>query len=113
MHVILTGIFVSLVITELTGFSPGGIVVAGYLSMFATQPVWLLGTLIAALITHLLVRLLSNHLLLYGRRLFAIYLLTGILISQGGMLLSRNLPLITLRCRLPGDRLSDPRLNCP
>lgn len=90
MHLILTGIFVSLIITELTGYSPSGIVVAGYLSMYAAQPVWIAGTLLAAAITHLIIRLLSNHLLLYGRRLFALYLITGILISQGGMLLSRG-----------------------
>jgi hypothetical protein len=35
MHVYLfTGIVVALALTELTGFSPGGIVVAGYLAMF-------------------------------------------------------------------------------
>ena len=90
MHVILTGIVVSLLITEFTGYSPGGIVVAGYLALFVNQPLWLAGTLLAAVMTHLVVRLLSNHLLLYGRRLFAFYLITGILISQGGMLLSRG-----------------------
>ena len=90
MHVILTGIFVSLLLTEMTGYSPGGIVVAGYLALFAAQPVWLAGTAAAALLTHALVRWLSRHLLLYGRRLFAFYLVTGILISQGGMLLSRS-----------------------
>jgi poly-gamma-glutamate biosynthesis protein PgsC/CapC len=90
MHIILTGIFVSLLLTEFTGYSPGGIVVAGYLSLFAGQPVWLVGTLAAALLTHAVISWLGNHLLLYGRRLFAFYLLTGILISQGGMLLSRS-----------------------
>lgn len=90
MHVILTGIVVSLLITEFTGYSPGGIVVAGYLALFANQPLWLAGTLVAAVMTHIVVRLLGNHLLLYGRRLFAIYLITGVLISQGGMLLSRG-----------------------
>lgn len=90
MQVIFIGITVSLLLTEFTGFSPGGIVVAGYLSLFADQPAWLAGTLAAALITHLLIRLLTNHMLLYGRRLFAFYLLTGLLVSQGGMLLTRG-----------------------
>ena len=76
------GIVVSLLVTELTGFSPGGIIVAGYLAMFFFQPVWLLGTLAAALITYGIMKLLEERLLLYGRRQFAISLLLGVLISQ-------------------------------
>ena len=38
-------------ITEATGFSPGGVVVAGYLALFALQPMWLGGTLAVALAT--------------------------------------------------------------
>ena len=42
MHLYLfSGIAVSLLLTELTGFSPGGVVVAGYLAMFIEQPRWL------------------------------------------------------------------------
>lgn len=92
MHAIFLGVVISLLITEFTGFSPGGIVVAGYLTLFAQQPVWLVGTLIAALCTHWLVSLLSSRLLLYGRRLFAFYLITGMLISQSGTLLNRSFP---------------------
>lgn len=77
-----TGIVVSLLLTELTGFSPGGIVVAGYLSMFIFQPKWLLGTWLAALLTYGVLELAKNHVLLYGRRLFAAYVLTGIIIAQ-------------------------------
>lgn len=83
MHVFLfSGIVVSLVLTEMTGFSPGGIIVAGYLSMFVMQPKWIMGTLCAALLTYWLIQCLQSHMLLYGRRLFAIYVLTGILVAQ-------------------------------
>jgi len=77
-----SGIMVSLILTELTGFSPGGVVVAGYLAMFVLQPKWLIGTLVAALLTYGLVEIVKNHVLLYGRRLFAVYVLTGIIVSQ-------------------------------
>jgi poly-gamma-glutamate biosynthesis protein PgsC/CapC len=87
-HVLFIGIVVSLLVTELTGFSPGGVVVVGYLAMFFAQPVWQLGTLAAALITFGLVQLLERRLILYGRRQFAMYVLTGILVSQGAVLLS-------------------------
>lgn len=83
MHLYLfTGIAVSLLLTELTGFSPGGVVVAGYLAMFVEQPRWLAGTLLAALLTYGLIALVKDHVLLYGRRLFAAYVLTGILVAQ-------------------------------
>lgn len=83
MHIFLfSGIAVSLLITELTGFSPGGIVVVGYLSIFMMQPKWLIGTLLASLVTYFLVETVRSYTLLYGRRLFAIYLLTGIAVTQ-------------------------------
>lgn len=83
MHVFLfTGIGVSLVITELTGFSPGGVVVAGYLAMFALQPSWLVGTISVALLTYGIVKMVQGHMLLYGRRLFVLYIMTGMLVSQ-------------------------------
>jgi gamma-polyglutamate biosynthesis protein CapC len=84
------GIIISLLITEATGFSPGGIVVAGYLAFFLDNPAWLAGTLAAALVTFGVGRLLETRLLLYGRRQFALYLLTGMLVGQGAMLLSRG-----------------------
>ena len=91
MHFIFIGILVSLFITEATGFSPGGVVVAGYLALFALQPMWLSGTLAVALATWGLVRLLGRGLLLYGRRLFAMHLLTGMLLGQAVMLAGRGM----------------------
>ena len=83
MHVfLLAGIVVSLILSEISGFSPGGVVVAGYLAMFFMQPVWLIGTFLAALTTYGLVKLVEANMLLYGRRLFTIYVLTGIFVSQ-------------------------------
>ena len=91
MHFLFIGILVSLFVTETTGFSPGGVVTAGYLALFALQPVWLAGTLAVALVTWGAVRLLGRWLLLYGRRLFAMHLLTGMLLGQALMLAGRGL----------------------
>lgn len=83
MHVFLfAGIVVSLILSEISGFSPGGVVVAGYLAMFFMQPQWIIGTLLASLTTYGLVKIVESRILLYGRRLFAIYVLTGIFVSQ-------------------------------
>ncbi len=91
MHFLFIGILVSLFVTETTGFSPGGVVTAGYLALFALQPVWLAGTLAVALVTWGVVRLLGRWLLLYGRRLFAMHLMTGMLLGQALMLAGRGL----------------------
>lgn len=91
MHYLFIGILVSLFVTETTGFSPGGVVAAGYLALFAMQPVWLAGTTAVALVTWAVVRLLGRFLLLYGRRLFAMHLLTGMLIGQAVMLAGRGM----------------------
>ena len=82
MHTLIVGIVISLLLTEVTGISPGGIVAAGYLAMFALQPVWLAGTIIAALVTYWIMKLMERRLLLYGRRQFALYVLAGITVSQ-------------------------------
>lgn len=82
------GMVVSLVLTEFTGYSPGGIIVAGYLVQFIAQPVWFGGTVAAALLTYGLVAAVERRLLLYGRRQFAIYILVGVLISQLAMRLN-------------------------
>jgi poly-gamma-glutamate biosynthesis protein PgsC/CapC len=88
MEALFAGIFVSLAISELTGFSPGGVVVAGYLALFVSQPAWLAGTLLLALLTFGAVRLIGSRTLLYGRREFAVYVLTGICFNQAASLLS-------------------------
>ena len=63
---------------------------AGYLAMFAAQPAWLAGTLAISLVTWAVVHLLGKCLLLYGRRLFAMHLLTGMLLGQALMLFGRG-----------------------
>ncbi len=113
MHIYLfSGIAVSLALAELTGFSPGGVVVAGYLSMFIEQPRWLLGTLAAALVTYFLLELLKERVLLYGRRLFAVYVLTGMVVSQlaGWAFLRSELPqlgLMVIGYLIPGLMAKD------
>lgn len=90
MHLLFLGIIISLFISEATGYSPGGIVVVGYLAFFFAYPAWLAGTVAAALVTLLFARLLERRLLLYGRRQFTVYILIGMLVGQGAMLATRG-----------------------
>ena len=77
------GVAISLLVTEFTGYSPGGVVTAGYLAAFLFQPAWLAGTAAAAVLTYGMVLLVERRLLLYGRRQFAVYVLAGLVVSQG------------------------------
>lgn len=74
------GISVGLIFYEITGITPGGIIVPGYLALFARQPLRILATLGTALVALGIGKLLFRFIVAYGRRRFAILLLIGIAI---------------------------------
>jgi gamma-polyglutamate biosynthesis protein CapC len=76
---IAAGIILSLLFTELTGLSPGGIIVPGYVAMCINQPFEIFLTVTAALCVMLAVKLASRLFFLFGRRRYALCLLLGIL----------------------------------
>lgn len=71
-------LLLSLVFSELTGLSPGGIIVPFYFVLYLEDPVKLAATVVSALGAVALVKLLSRYTILYGRRRFAVYLLVGL-----------------------------------
>lgn len=77
--ILLLGIFLSLIFTELTDLSPGGIIVPAYFAMYAYDLKRLFGTVVLALMCILIVHLMSKFMILYGRRRYAVYIMTGVL----------------------------------
>jgi len=75
------GIVVSFAFYEIVGLSPGGIVVPGYIALFLDQPIRILVTLLVALLTYFSVKMLSNYIILYGRRRFLAMILIGFLLK--------------------------------
>ena len=75
------GVMVSFVFYEMVGFSPGGIVVPGYVALFLDQPIRILVTLLVALLTYFTVKILSNYIILYGRRRFLAMVLVSFLLK--------------------------------
>jgi len=75
------GIVASFAFYEIVGLSPGGIVVPGYIALFLDQPVRILVTLLVALLTYFAVIILSNYIILYGRRRFLAMVLIGFLLK--------------------------------
>ena len=76
-EIVFFGLVISVLFIGLTGIYPGGIIVPGYLALFADQPARIAGTLAAALLTFLCYRLASRYLILFGRRRFVFMILAG------------------------------------
>lgn len=75
------GVVVSIILTELIGISPGGIIVPGYVALILDRPPALLGLLLTTTATYLTVKLLSNMLFLYGSRRFGLTILVALAYS--------------------------------
>jgi len=75
------GMFLSLILTETIGLAAGGIVVPGYIALVLHHPVQVIATVLAGMITFLIVKLLSKYIIIYGRRLLIISILVGYLIA--------------------------------
>ena len=82
LETLLIGLVLALLWAELTDVSPGGLIVPGYLALYLDQPLRVAATLVVALLTLGLYRLLARHLILFGRRRFVLMVLAGAALSQ-------------------------------
>ena len=80
---IVAGIVLGLVFTELTGLSPGGIIVPGYVALFLARPIEVVFTFAAAVGVMFAIKLISGFFFLFGRRRYALCLLLGIVFKLG------------------------------
>lgn len=79
---LLLGIFLSLIFAELTDLSAGGIIVPAYFAMYAYDPKRIIGTIFISLLCVVLIKFMSRFMILYGRRRFALYVMTGIFLRM-------------------------------
>ena len=87
-EVVLAGVALSLIFSELTGLSPAGLVVPGYIALSLQTPSRVIYTLVVALIAWGVARLLARFMILYGRRRFTVlilltYVLNALIIGLG------------------------------
>ena len=71
------GMVLSLFLTETLGVTAGGIIVPGYIAMNLDDPYRVLITFSISIITFLIIKLLSQFILLYGKRRLVMALLLG------------------------------------
>lgn len=86
------GLVVSLIFSETLGLAAGGMVVPGYLALMIHQPLRIVGTVIAALLTLGAIKLVSRYTLVYGRRRIVVSVLIGFVFGA----LSRDLLIFRL-----------------
>ena len=79
---IAVGLVLTLFSSEILGFMAGGLVVPGYIAYILDKPLLLSGTMVAAFLTLLLLKFISNFTLLYGRRRLLVTVLLGFLFSE-------------------------------
>ena len=81
-EIILLGILISLIYTELTGISPAGLIVPSYLVLCLQNPYRVLYTAAIVFLTTVTVKVLSRYVILYGRRQFAVMIMAAVLINM-------------------------------
>ncbi len=77
------GIVIGFIFFEISGLTAGGIIVPGYLALFVNDPVKIIVTLAVSLLTYAIVYLLSNRLIIFGKRRFFIMILIGFIVRSG------------------------------
>ena len=80
-EIVVAGVAISLIFAELTGLSPAGLIVPGYIALSIQTPHRVVYTLAVAVAAWGCARLLSRWMILYGRRRFAVLVLLAFAID--------------------------------
>lgn len=80
-EVVVAGVLISLLFAELTGLSPAGLIVPGYIALSLQTPGRVVYTLAVAFLAWGAGRLLSRVVILYGRRRFAVMVFLSFFIN--------------------------------
>ena len=97
------GVVFSLLFSEFFGVAAGGIVVPGYVALQLHDPFQLLGTLMVAFLTFLILRTASHFLFIYGRRRMVLAILIGFILGYiSRQLMLHNLLSVDIRLQAIG-----------
>ncbi len=80
-EIIAIGIIISLIFSEITALSPGGIIVPAYFSLYLHDYKRIIFKLVISFLCYFIVKQLSNVMILYGKRRFTMYVLVGIFLK--------------------------------
>ena len=80
-EIMVLGVILSIVFYEITEISPGGLIVPTYFALYLDNPIKIILTIFISIITYLLLKLLSNYTIIYGRRRFTVCIILSFLIK--------------------------------
>lgn len=80
-EIMILGIILSIVFYEITEISPGGLIIPVYFALYLNNPTKIFFTIFISIITYLLLKFLSNHAIIYGRRRFTLCIILSFLIK--------------------------------
>jgi poly-gamma-glutamate biosynthesis protein PgsC/CapC len=75
------GMVLSLIFTETLGVTAGGIIVPGYIALYMDDPIKIIVTFLISIIVFLIIKMLSNFMLIYGKRRLVLALLLGFILG--------------------------------
>lgn len=79
---LIIGVVLSLIYAEKTGILPAGLIVPGYIGLVFDQPIFVLLILLLSFLSYFIVtKVISNWVILYGRRKFAAMITVGIVLK--------------------------------
>ena len=76
------GLILSLYLSDLVGFVAGGLIVPGYMALIIDKPKLLIGTLLASILTWVLLKVISRFALIFGRRRLVLAVLLGFALGE-------------------------------
>ena len=77
-ELLILGVIVSIVFYELTDITPGGLIVPGIMVAHIGQPLRMVYTLLIAIASYYIVKLLSRRFLIFGKRRFVLLIVISL-----------------------------------
>lgn len=71
------GLVIGFIYYEIFGISPGGVIAPAYFVLYIDQPLKIVITIVISLIVWFILKILSDHFIVFGRRRLLIALLLG------------------------------------
>jgi len=75
------GVILSIFFYEITGISPGGIIVPAYFMMYLDRYEIIVATILVSVITLCMVKFISNYAILFGKRKFSLMAMVSVIIG--------------------------------
>jgi len=81
-EILVIALIISIIFFELTDLTPGGILVPGLMVLYVSSPLRMVYTLIIAIVTYLIVKLLSKKFIIFGKRRFALMIIISLALNM-------------------------------